>query len=77
VYLGFKRIYRSRLRLFALEYVIGRLERGYIILSGRNCFLVKVDRRAPVEISKSISILLYFVPALRIPIAIPLWYGDN
>jgi hypothetical protein len=47
------------------------------MLLGRNCSLVRVERRAPVEISKSISISLYFAPALRIPIAIPLWYGDN
>jgi hypothetical protein len=56
------------------EYIVGRLERGYVILSGRNCSLVKIKRKALVEISKSISISLYFALALRIPIAILLWY---
>jgi hypothetical protein len=57
--------------LFASEYVIGRPERGYIILLGRNYFLVRVEHKALVEISKLILISLYFALVLRILITIP------
>jgi hypothetical protein len=65
------------LRSFVSEYIIGRPEQDYVILSGYNYSLVKIKHKILVEISKLILILLYFVFILRILIVIPFWYKNN